>query len=150
LFENSAEREFRGFDWGIGENELVLVVHTSKTREDSIASLDLESSSLTSLLPVHDLEPAALDMSSFSADAIALSRDRRWLAIQGHNSARHTGALYLWDLENRTSRKLLEADDTEPHPHQPAWTPDGRHLVVEMNEEESDLFVVDLTSDSGT
>lgn len=145
LFEDDSTREFKSWDWGVNENELIMTVHDFKTDDYYLATLQIDSGALTRFLTLADLEPAASDMKGFSAEGeMVLSPDRRTLAIQGHHGTRRTGVIYLLDLQTKVSRKLLETDYREPHPHGLAWTPDGRYLVAEMKDERSDIFVVDI------
>jgi WD40 repeat protein len=134
------------FDWGRNEDEVLLAMtfdaspgpHRRMT--NSIASLNPATSEMRNLLG-WDRTRADAPANLGGVTAIAMSPDRRHLALLGTDPEDERSTLHVYDLLAHTGQVVRRFEADEGTPNTVAWSPRGDRLAVELQRARSDIFI---------
>jgi eukaryotic-like serine/threonine-protein kinase len=146
VFEDNAVRRLVAFDWGRNDDEVLLAMtfdaspgpHRRMT--NSIASLNPATSEMRNLLG-WDRTRADAPANLGGVTAIAMSPDRRHLALLGTDPEDERSTLHVYDLLAHTGQVVRRFEADEGNPNTVAWSPRGDRLAVELQRARSDIFI---------
>ncbi len=145
IHKDSDGDTFDLFDWGPDENSVIVVVSADpKTGKDqAVISLNTRSEASTQLLTANQLcrDLGTTKQVHIQLLALASDRHRLALALNVTDSAGNSGIrVVIRDLRNGDERNVYVPAVGESIGHM-VWSPDGKHLALEINRQKSDIFM---------
>jgi len=143
LFTDSDDRWVRSYDWGPDEDE-VLIAHSDpgKTPNSAttVSTIDIRTLEWTRVLALDTLSQLNNNDSPGDVIDLALSHDRNRLAMLVQLSPGVDRNLYIYDFGTAKAKLAYEFRE-HAHPDLITWSPDGRHIAIDMHRERSDIYI---------
>jgi Tol biopolymer transport system component/tRNA A-37 threonylcarbamoyl transferase component Bud32 len=141
IFEETETEEMSDFDWGPGDEE-ILLMRGSGERGWRLVALDITTNEERLILSRGSATLGREEGALQRISTLALSPDRRQLAMEASAAEGEAHGLYLYELESKKFRRLREINE-EVHSDNIRWSPDGSRITIDLHRYASDIFVLE-------
>jgi hypothetical protein len=141
IYEDNEDDMFTGFDWGLKPDELIVAhldTSLSKTSPMAVSSINLETLERRRIFTLPEIEVDGQTGVKGSIARLALSPDRRKIAILLF--ARGRSSVLVYDIEEGAALVVKESS-SEGIPVYLTWAPDGKKIAVELARVKSDIYI---------
>ena len=144
LFEDDDNQVVSAFDWGAGDRD-VLIAHSEPEKPQqtrTVSVIDVETKQISRLFDLAVADSADTQLASAWISAMTLSPNRKVLAllVVVQRTNEWPRELYVYDLETERIRRVC-GFETKAIPNTISWSPDNRHIAVELYRERSDVYI---------
>lgn len=145
VYEDSEKESFYFFDWGPDEDSILLVVGPGNSLDSActLISMNLRSGARSNFFTTDQLCRDLGMEKKIKIASIALAPDRRQLALLLNvrdSSGAFSVRLVIRNLHTGEERHIYSPAVKESIGHF-SWSPDSKHLAMEINRQKSDLFL---------
>jgi Tol biopolymer transport system component/predicted Ser/Thr protein kinase len=146
VYQDSTAEELRAFDWGPGNRQVLvsLAPYWKGGLPSAVVALDAETRKTETWLEPEDIAKVVPGAERSAVSWLCTSPNRRQVAMILPQSNPMAAHVLIYDVSSRRLR-VLQTFEGRERPTSCAWSPDGKHLVVNLVKAGSDIFTWEPT-----